>query len=617
MVSALTFVYTMLLLLLITITLMLRATDLFVSALSPSLDHQETLSGSKKLTLVKFSDINTVGIHDGRRFYLSKPTNLSQCQMNNLPDISSVSYISDGRILNATFWLHQPERFNNTFSGYPLQNASQIHQQLLRIEVESSKYKTTKEAIINENKSLQRENFTDLKMVQYTPLGLNNNQAYKLEFTGKLKPLFGDFSIKLIDVVMVEDKKLYKIQFIAETNQYAPMLQTVNEIINSFQILKKQITMSNSPSNSPSAQNLEKDSKIITSTTTQEINQLDNYVNEYLDIQMKYPSSWNKRENINNNNNVQSVTFFSPVKGPYFLANDYSMSIDIPSYYDTHPDYIARIGWSDNPLKNNNNSWNMTIEELSSSAPGRIFYTKPNYNDDFKRERYVIFLLDLGKLNYPNQYNLMFSMDIAFVKDGYFCHLVSATNQVSIPPPIFYIIPSSNLTNVGPTSWAPKTVEIKVESLSSMNSLVSLYTSGDRSVLQNATFDPSTMIVPPYGSAVTELTIKPKADLFSTGWNRPSITKTLPILASINFSTPMPYHTSDINGDNDDNIVFIDGSKHIQRTVLSGLSITVFNSWDYILYLLNTWASPLNLFITLIAGIIGLIGGGLLKGKQK
>jgi hypothetical protein len=70
---------------------------------------------------------------------------------------------------------------------------------------------------------------------------------------------------------------------------------------------------------------------------------------------------------INNNNNVQSVTFFSPVKGPYFLANDYSMSIDIPSYYDTHPDYIARIGWSDNPLKNNNNSWNMTIEELSSS----------------------------------------------------------------------------------------------------------------------------------------------------------------------------------------------------------------------------------------------------------
>ncbi len=232
--------------------------------MSPSLDHQETLSGSKKLTLVKFSDINTVGIDDGRRFYLSKPTNLSQCQMNNLPDISSVSYISDGRILNATFWLHQPERFNNTFSGYPLQNASQIHQQLLRIEVESSKYKTTKEAIINENKSLQRENFTDLKMVQYTPLGLNNNQAYKLEFTGKLKPLFGDFSIKLIDVVMVEDKKLYKIQFIAETNQYAPMLQTVNEIINSFQILKKQITMSNSSSNSPSAQNLEKDSKIIT-----------------------------------------------------------------------------------------------------------------------------------------------------------------------------------------------------------------------------------------------------------------------------------------------------------------------------------------------------------------
>jgi hypothetical protein len=618
MASALSYISVIVLLLLITITLILQSTAIFVLALSPSLDHQQALSGLKNLIPIKPSHIDSIGIHDGRRFYLNEPINQSLCQMNNLPSISSVSYISDGRILNATFWL-QSARFNDTFSKYPFQNASQIHQQLLRIEVEPSEYRTTSEAIINENKSLQRENFADLKTLQSTPIGVNN-QVYKLEFTGKFKPHFGDFSIKLLDVVMVENKKLYRIQYMAEPDQYASMLNTMNEIMNSFQISKKPMGMANSSSNSLVAYaNLKNDGKVVVdNTSTPEIHELNDYINDHLDIHMKYPSLWKMVENYNTT--AQSITFFSPVKGAYFLADAYSISIDIPSYYETHPDYIARYQWSDSQMKNNNNNnnnngWSMTVEELSSSGHGRIFYTKPD-NNELKGERYVVFPVDLRELNYPNQYNLMFSTDVIFAKDGYFCHLVSSTNQVSVPPPIFYIMPSSNVTNLGPRltsdSFSAKTVELTLKSLSNMYSLASLLTPYDRSILGSATLDPTILNVPEYGSVTTQLTIKPKYDLFS---GKPSTTITLPILATINFTTSIPYYPFSVDGESD-NAISIESSKHTQQVVRSGLTVTILGTSDYILYILNTWVSPLNVFITLVAGIIGL-AAGLARRKQK
>jgi hypothetical protein len=75
---------------------------------SPPIDRQEiqNSNGWVQIPLPQFSDVN---IHDGRKLYFNTARDISQCKSSRLlsilPNLTSVSYFSNGKNLDTTFWI--------------------------------------------------------------------------------------------------------------------------------------------------------------------------------------------------------------------------------------------------------------------------------------------------------------------------------------------------------------------------------------------------------------------------------------------------------------------------------------------------------------------------------
>jgi hypothetical protein len=145
--------------------------------------------------------------------------------------------------------------------------------------------------------------------------------------------------------------------------------------------------------------------------------------NSFSGITVQYPSNW-----IIKKDHKMNVRFFSPIQGPYLLRNEYRISIDIDSVYDSPIDYVSRIVWD--RLDQN---WYKTVEEASSHSPTYRIIDKMPYSNFEKGQGYILLPLDLRLLNYPNQYKAIFATEIGFIKDGYLCELIDGSNQVSSP----------------------------------------------------------------------------------------------------------------------------------------------------------------------------------------
>ena len=84
-----------------------------------------------------------------------------------------------------------------------------------------------------------------------------------------------------------------------------------------------------------------------------------------------------------------------------------------------------------------------------------------------------------------------------------------------------------------------------------------------------------------------------------------SLTETLPIIAKISF--PKEISASSFSANKE-----IKGGDMLGRTETVGLTVTVFSSFDYIRHLFDLWNTPLNVFVVIIAAIIGAIGKDVL-----
>jgi hypothetical protein len=88
-------------------------------AISPSFNHQE-IENSPKWMLVNGKE-RAEDIHDGRKIFFNNSPKLSQCTdtslFKKLPNITSISYSSDGNILSTTFWLSQRPLVNDYFQN--------------------------------------------------------------------------------------------------------------------------------------------------------------------------------------------------------------------------------------------------------------------------------------------------------------------------------------------------------------------------------------------------------------------------------------------------------------------------------------------------------------------
>ena len=128
-----------------------------------------------------------------------------------------------------------------------------------------------------------------------------------------------------------------------------------------------------------------------------------------------------------------SAWLSSNIRDSPWYSISYILSLDVHGAYDVKhgADYGLRYDWDAM-----NESWTRGIEEIAPS--GEIKYIEPKTNYDiFKNnnsKNYIDMSLDLSRLNYPEQYSIVFSVYDYFVRNGRVCALSDITPRVTVSP---------------------------------------------------------------------------------------------------------------------------------------------------------------------------------------
>jgi hypothetical protein len=571
-------------------------------AISPSINHQE-IENSPKWMLVNGKE-RAEDIHDGRKIFFNNSPKLDQCNdtslFKKLPNITSVSYSSDGNILNTTFWLSQRPLVNDYYQSSD--RASEIKQVSVHLYVEDivpSQYRTLNETIAAEKKFIteQYNDVTNTEIISNRTANLGNNEAAEIEFTGNLNyTTLGHPEVRGKDTFTTKNDKLFRILYLADTDEYFNQLPNITEMLQSFHISNSAQSADKNPQ-APLNNNITVGSSGIISPDINTI--FKNYSTNGITI--SHPFDWGIIEG-----ESPKAIFFSPIKGPFLTGVGYIVSLDVPSVYEADTDYVAKAIWSD---RLHNRTWVNLLEETSLAGTTRTLQEKPNFTDSFEEQKnyerprpHALVPVELHLANFPDQYLMVFITESRIIRNGFFCDLIQKTGQVSAPPPRFVISPSINSTSIGPRET--ETIEIKVASLSDIPYTVFL--KPDSSKYMDATFSPSKINIPPSGWASSRLTIKSNG----TTTLDSTITETLRIVAQpelteignrIVFNTNRSVQTS---------------PAPIPDSSSVGLTITVFNSVDNALHTLSSISAPVGV----AAALAGLIGGGvgwLLKRTNK
>ena len=322
--------------------------------------------------------------------------------------------------------------------------------------------------------------------------------------------------------------------------------------------------------------------------------------------------------------NIESVSYVSDGKtlnATYWLTAPfnkkppdnhipfYYMYIDVDSNKQTGwsgIDYIRSLSWDDNTQR-----WKTILEEVSSSGQSRVLQ-QDNYTgfDRYSNSTdYLLLSTDLGAINYPSQYRVIFGMaDVLVYNNPTHGGIISSqrivdfTNTVHIPPPQFSIsiLPSS----VDITQGKQKTIRMEVQASKSIASLenigphINFFSNQTHGVKLN--FSPNQTDIPFTGIATSEVTITVPENVTAGDY-------ILPIFANTSFPSEF----------------FANPSENI--TTNSNLTITIkqplswqeqFRTW------LSDWFTPLSgipvTIVSLISGILGWgIGNKLNKRKDK
>ena len=562
-------------------------------AISPPVNRQEILNNPTKWDTANGQE-RAEDIHDGRKIFFNNSAELRQCTdtslFKKLPNITSVSYSSDGKTLNTTFWLTHRPLVNDYFQNSD--RASEIKQVSVHLYVEPSQYNTLNETVVLAEEKFLREQYHDISNTKI----LNNNSKSRLgnieadviEFTGNLNyTTLGHPEVWGKDTFTLMNDTLFRILYLAEPKLYDNQSSKVTDMLESFSI-RNSIQGAEEYPQAPFDNNLARGSSGTASSNTTEIFK----INSTHVATISYPPDWGVLKGEN-----PDFIFYSPIKGPFLNGIGYIVSLDVPAVYEADTDYVAKVFWSDILY---NRTWSRVLEEASLTGTTRTLQERRNFTDAFEEQKYyerpkslVRIPVDLRMVNFPEQYLMTFITETRIIDDGFLCDLIQKTGQVSAPPPKFIISPSLNSTLIGPRET--KTIEVKVRSLSAVP--YTIFLKPDLSKYMKATFSPSIINIPPSGWASSQLTLKSNG---TTTWNS-TITETLRIVAQpeltemgnrIVFNTNRSVQTS---------------TPPIPDSTSIGLTITVFNSVDNALHTLSVISAPVGV----AAALAGLIGGGI------
>lgn len=213
---------------------------------------------------------------------------------------------------------------------------------------------------------------------------------------------------------------------------------------------------------------------------------------------------------------------------PWYRTN-YLVSVIVQGAYDLEgPDYA--LGYSWDAL---NNTWSRTVAEVSPSGDIVNLEAKNGYDiflNGNNSRNHINFSLDLSRLNYPQQYALVFSAFDYFVKDGRVCALVDITSRVHIPPPSFDLSATPSSIELRPGE--EKNIKLELQSQSDIQAQV--HFALDRNAISPQEIIPELtadeISIAPYGLVASNLKVH-ALDGIDTG------SYTLPIVASLDIET--------------------------------------------------------------------------------
>jgi hypothetical protein len=521
------------------------------------------------------------------------------------PDIQSVSYISDGRTLNATLWLSDkfaktPLPINDTEASS--NGGKDRFQERFTIFVQKlPNHNVTLNKYINDSLSFYREpltenfNLTDFKVIE---LNVNttlwNNTAHKLLYSTYSEEYNND--LRVMEIWTLNGDRAFLIRYIAEAQKYDLYLPTIQKMIDSLDI----------------------------GILTQNINQISNfllYKSPTLGLKVLYPSNWTTSEE--NSNNIYSIMFSSPYERPplndtlssspfknFFspyeepslnnvLSSDedekfswigvrYVMVMDINSVYDKGSDYLVQVGWN---KALDQDQWIMRFTEQSTTSGIKVLSENNNSTGFFdKDQNYIILSFDLRALNFPTQYRLVSYVDTYYLKDNRLCTLHDPTNHVPFPPPEFYISTLPNSVTLRPGEEKAIQLILNSTAYSPSNATFSTNQTEDLKI----TFIPNKTSVPANGMVVSSLRVKASENVEVKPY-------TLPIRATIAFPTKVGIEGQDelFNNTSSEKI---DENSYLTLTVLPSLAPE-----EHLEIFYKSWVSPITGIWTFMAGVGAVI----------
>jgi hypothetical protein len=538
---------------------------------SPSFVRQEIIDSSGDWIFWKGSSQSNrtqLKTHDGNIVEVGKADNPSECEFGKngnyipTPDIQSVSYISDGKKLNATVWLNFP------FVEPPLNDTIDIFQEEIKI-------------IISPTNRTLRE-YTDLNLArlldpsfgieQQNATTLSGNQAYRVVYNDKI----GENDVKVMQTWTVKGNNAYDIVYTALPMKYEEYLSKIERLIDTFEI------------ESPTTNSSVKDQSNMTG---------DSLKYESSGIKISYPFDWVKNET--KNNGVTTIVFRSPFEDtdldtPPWREITFTMAIDIDSVHDAGTDY--RVIYSRIPDNLWTGNWTRQVREIS--AYDKTSLLEENNHTSFYDKRdpsHILFSFDLDDANSPKQYKAVFYATDYFVKDHLFCTLTDTTNWVIIPPPDFSmsVEPSSVLLRPG----EEKNVKLEIKGNTDLESEAVITPQNSYTDDIKVSVSPNKTSISPSASGSSTLHIMALEGAEAKPY-------TFPVTANISFPTSITNRGGETFSNN--RSVSIMESSNLTLTVLPP-----YTTQEQLSNFTNAWITPVSGIWTFLAGV-GVVVGPLI-----
>ena len=467
----------------------------------------------------------------------------------------------------------------------------------------------------------------DFKLLEENITNIDNTYAYKLVYSA-LNP--EGFLLKNMTLLTIKNNKLYDVTFSALNKTYNSFLPSIQKAVGSLKLINSSSSSGSFETNLAYMQKNNTDSKANHSDnnrgpTHKQISSYGKQNYEFGDVRIRVqpPFGWSKEETVDKDNN-KLIIFKSPFsdkrsKDPSYHETTITMAIAIESpQHSGVTDYRVMYSKEKESNSNNDNKWHWVTKVMEVSANDKTRILEKTNSSDFFDEKYqnppgyALFSFNLSKINYPQQYRVVFYITDYFVLSHIYCRLVDTTNWIMVPPPEFEISANPNSLTLRPGQESNVEMNIKGKvDLPTQAYYASNYVSNNgnseneqdrkNSELQTY-FIQNNISIPPSGTGTSTLKVK-VPDSFDAG-NKESLT--IPVSANISFPTTI------INRGGES----FSNSKSQSITAASNLTLTVLPSYtpeERLNNFVDTWITPISGMWTFLAGVAAVLTPIIIK----